>query len=558
MASFEPQDSNYTAWTFTDDNVDLNGIDPIRDKMLVGDTINMGSIEYTSKYRHHKSIPGILVYNSKTYGRRAGKMLYKCVPNDRQLPAFLIPYSPKKTAFQKSKTNKFVLFQLVEWTGKHPFGMITNTIGDASDLSVFYRYQLFCKNIHVPIQLFTKATNTAVRNQQTTPDWINRMEDRTLTRCITIDPEGSVDFDDALGVVDKADGGRIVSVYISNVAAWIDKLELWEHFTDRVATVYLPDSKLPMLPHVLSDNLCSLVAGEIRYAVAMDVSLGPDHDIETVDFTNCAIKVSRNYVYEDKALLKNLQYQDICRTANAMCRDGLYMDEIRDSHDVVAFFMVMMNHRVGRTLADAGCGIFRGVSLLNRDNVGGQNHVPDSIKRMVSLWRNTKGNYETSKTHTGHDLIGKGLEAYSQVTSPIRRVVDLVNIIELQRILGVAPKISGMHKFVEKWTDRVEYINQTMKKITRVQNECTLLERCFRTDTKEVYDGYVIETPDVKNNPSWTSNIRRHIVHLPKLALTTPVDTVCEMKLYSINPFTIHLFVDETTLKKKVRLQLID
>lgn len=95
MASFEPQDRNYSAWTFTDGDVDSNAFDPVRDKMLVGDTIHSGSIERTSKYRETKSIPGILVYNGKTYGRHAGKMLYKCVPNDRQLPAFLIPYAPK-------------------------------------------------------------------------------------------------------------------------------------------------------------------------------------------------------------------------------------------------------------------------------------------------------------------------------------------------------------------------------------------------------------------------------------------------------------------------------
>ena len=44
--------------------------------------------------------------------------------------------------------------------------MITNTLGEVSDLSVFYNYQLFCKEIHVPIQKFVKAANMASKNKQ--------------------------------------------------------------------------------------------------------------------------------------------------------------------------------------------------------------------------------------------------------------------------------------------------------------------------------------------------------------------------------------------------------
>jgi len=557
MASFEPQDRNYSAWTFTDCDVESNAFDPVRDKMLVGDTIHAGSIERTSKYRHTKSIPGILVYNGKTYGRHSGKMLYKCVPNDRHLPAFLVPYAPKGTTFQKSKTNKFVLFQLVEWVGKHPLGMITNTLGEVSDLSVFYSYQLFCKEIHVPIQRFTKAANVAARNQQNTPEWVNHMEDRTSIHSITIDPEGSVDFDDALSVVEKADGGHILSVYISNVAAWLDTMGLWENFTNRVATIYLPDSKRPMLPPVLSDVLCSLVAGERRYAVAMDVSLTPENTIETVDFTNCVINVSRNYVYEEEALLENPQYVTIRNVTKALCSSGMYVDEIKDSHDVVAYFMIMMNHRVGMILSKEKCGIFRGVSVLDREKQIGSNPVPEEIKRVVSLWRNTKGNYETVETHKGHELIGQGLEAYAQVTSPIRRVVDLVNIIELQKIMGSIPEQSKAHDFVNTWTGKVEFINQSMKNISKVQNDCQLLHRCFHGDADEDYVGYVIETTDVDDK--YLSSIQkwRHIVHLPKLGMTSYVQTETNVEVYKAYRFTLHLFVDESTLKQKVRLQFV-
>ena len=44
------------------------------------------------------------------------------------------------------------------------------------------------------------------------------------------------------------DENTIVSIYISNSMLWMDMLDLWESFDDRIATIYLPDRKRPMMP----------------------------------------------------------------------------------------------------------------------------------------------------------------------------------------------------------------------------------------------------------------------------------------------------------------------
>ena len=96
---FEPSDRNYSE-TIT---ISSRVINPIKERLLVGDTINETSIFHTSKYRTEISIPGILVYNGQSFGRHKDKMLYKCIPNDKKLPIFLIPYSDKKSNFNKVK-----------------------------------------------------------------------------------------------------------------------------------------------------------------------------------------------------------------------------------------------------------------------------------------------------------------------------------------------------------------------------------------------------------------------------------------------------------------------
>ena len=59
--------------------------------------------------------------------------------------------------------------------------------------------------------------------------------------------------------------------YISNVVFWMEILDLWESFDDRIATIYLPDRKRPMLPTILSDALCSLQENRIRFAFTLDI-----------------------------------------------------------------------------------------------------------------------------------------------------------------------------------------------------------------------------------------------------------------------------------------------
>ena len=64
-------------------------------------------------------------------------MLYKCIPDDIQLPEFLVPYKSYGVGFNKCKINKFVLFKFVEWDEKHPQGLITEVLGDIDNFDTF-------------------------------------------------------------------------------------------------------------------------------------------------------------------------------------------------------------------------------------------------------------------------------------------------------------------------------------------------------------------------------------------------------------------------------------
>ena len=142
----------------------------------------------------------------KTYGRSksgVGKFYYKCIPNDKRLPAFLIPYENKNIGFNKNITNKYILFLFfINWDEKHPIGSLTNVVGDINDMTSFYQYQLHCKDLVKPIKQFANAANKA--NKELGADIYNNLlktnsnlEDRRDEYIISIDPFGSTDLDDA-------------------------------------------------------------------------------------------------------------------------------------------------------------------------------------------------------------------------------------------------------------------------------------------------------------------------------------------------------------------------
>ena len=71
----------------------------------------------------------------------------------------------------------------------------------------------------------------------------------------TIDSSSSNDYDDAISYDFKENK---ISIYITNVALIIDYLNIWDSFTNRISSIYLPDKKRSMLPNILSECLCSL------------------------------------------------------------------------------------------------------------------------------------------------------------------------------------------------------------------------------------------------------------------------------------------------------------
>ncbi len=124
-------------------------------------------------------------------------------------------------------------------------------------------------------------------------------EDLRELRTMTIDPEDAKDHDDALSV-ERLDGGSVrVGIHIADVGWYVRPGgELDREARSRGTSVYLVDRVVPMLPHALSSDLCSLVPDRDRYAVSLIVDLDAEGRVESYRFARSIIRSRHKLAYE--------------------------------------------------------------------------------------------------------------------------------------------------------------------------------------------------------------------------------------------------------------------
>lgn len=533
------------------------GFDPYAEKMFNQDIFDIGEngdvVRIASLLRNQKSISGVLVLEgNKAYGKAGKRMLYKCIPDDKRLPAFLVAYSLDISGFCKKFINKYVVFKFKEWVGEKPVGELVVTIGDVNVLENFYEYQLYCKNLNASIQDFVAETKKrlCLGIEERIMSEYGVEDRRGWSGIYTIDPIGSKDFDDAFGLsASSVEGCVKMSVYISNVALWMDALKLWSSFSQRISTIYLPDRKRPMLPSVLSDILCSLLENKVRFAFTMDIDVREDTGeiVGDVVFKNTAIVVERNFRYDEVDLEGCDVYQKALRLVKKMAKK----DEVSDSHDFVAYIMILMNYKCAVRFAERKNGIYR--SFKFKSGMDFPATLPKDVLMSLKTWHSNGSSYIKYDGEKVHEMMK--FNEYVHITSPIRRLVDLLNIIQLMDNEGLLAMSGDMRQFYEHWTleESLAYINQSMRSIRKVQNDCALLAMCVTKPEvmDKIYTGFVFEALE-RNDGLWL-----YVVYVPELKLSSKFIYYNKMDLYSEHNFKIYLFEDKDALKKKIRMEKV-
>jgi exoribonuclease R len=227
----------------------------------------------------------------------------------------------------------------------------------------------------------------------------------------------------------------------------------------------------------------------------------------------------------------------------------------KNSYDYVAFLMILMNIHCADELDEHG--IMRRVVGSSSSSIPPD--LPEEVKSYLKRKQETLyGEYVAFKDSDDlyHSLLK--VEAYAHITSPIRRLVDIVNLTNLHLdILSFSAK-----DFCKKWILQIELINQTCRNIKLVESNCQLLYECNKNKT---YVGYIIKKEqresgkelknDLKDGTKELKTDLKDWVYIPVLKLTTKLyQTTKEYEEYAKIKVKPIIIVKEFTAYKKVRL----
>ena len=146
-------------------------------------------------------------------------------------------------------------------------------------------------------------------------------EDLTHLPIVAIDPEDARDHDDAIWASPREDGdGWDAIVAIADVSFYVRPgSELDREARARGNSVYFPDRVVPMLPHELSSDICSLKQGEVRGAMACHLHVGEDGALKSWRFSRAKICVAANIAYENAQAAIDAAGEQVIENASSPC-----------------------------------------------------------------------------------------------------------------------------------------------------------------------------------------------------------------------------------------------
>jgi exoribonuclease-2 len=289
----------------------------------------------------------------------------------------------------------------------------------------------------------------------------------------TIDGLYTTDFDDALSFEPDEGGGGTLGVHITDAASLLqsgDDLDL--EAMERATTLYMPDTRIPMLPPELSEDALSLRQDESRPGISCLVQVDAQGNVVDYEFVRSILKVHKRLTYDEAdEMLQNgdARLKGLLAACDALRRKrgeaGAYflplpevlvgVDEAfqvrvrllnRDgqSREMVAETAILANTLVGRYLEDQGVtGLYR-TQAEPREPI--EEGDPDDLFLHFKQRRLLNPVEITTKPGKHSSL---GVEYYTHATSPIRRYLDLVMQRQLAAVLAGKPPAYSQRELEE-------------------------------------------------------------------------------------------------------------
>ena len=309
---------------------------------------------------------------------------------------------------------------------------------------------------------FPESVMSQARNLAISPLDKHGTLDLTKLNIFTIDGPETLDIDDALSFERFVDTYEI-GVHITDIGIEIKpETPLFADAVGRATTIYLPDLTIPMLPDILSSNALSLNKGEYRRALSFLIRLDKDGNILQSRIVRSIINVNKRMDYDetDLEIEKGGLFSEIhqlCKHLQAVRIEKgalpLPIPELVIKFDSARGVTVRLSQPGPARFLVAECMILANkvaAEFLKDNQIPAlyRSQPPPREQIISGMETNIKANFRQrrliSKGNLGRKPEGHhglGLDAYTTITSPLRRGLDLIMQQQLDSFLSNGPPL---------------------------------------------------------------------------------------------------------------------
>tara|TARA_B100001057_G_C22799440_1_gene930937 strand:- start:67 stop:1719 length:1653 start_codon:yes stop_codon:yes gene_type:complete len=418
------------------------------------------------KERKNILISGILHLNSnQKYGFTSKNVpYYKFTSLSNKYPSFIVP--------SKSKEKKalYCVIKLNKWETKNrnPIGQIEYMIGEVGNMENETTILLYKNNI------LPKKSKICYNNKSVS---VSDLKVNIDYYTFSIDPKGCSDIDDALHFKKLDKNKYEIGIHIAHVARYVEDIS-----TNFFSSVYLKDKQINMLSDKYSFDICSLGNGEPKYALSLILNYENNIIVSKKFIKTVIFNKAKSYNDVDNIIKNKIQGPifDLYKFTRTLTNN---FDLV--STKLVEYYMLLYNSLFAEILYKYSKNtILRVHKSVNFNNEC--KNISTGLNEYLNRINQNSAQYVTDPTITHHESLD--LKYYTHATSPIRRYVDIINQM-------------NMEKYFKKENinieNKIENINIFQKNLRKFYNNYKKVEYIFNMTPVELR-AYIVDIDGLK------------------------------------------------------------
>ena len=289
-----------------------------------------------------------IIFKQKEGTKRAEAKIVKVIKREKETVVgifqksknfgFVVPDDKKfgtdifisKSKCKEAKNNDKVIAKILKYPekGKNAEGEIIEIIGNVNQagvdmLSVIKEFELPNEFPDFVIEEAKKIPS------QVNKDDIKFRKDLRKDIIFTIDGEDAKDLDDAVSVKKLENGNYMLDVHIADVSYYVkENSKLDKEAIKRGTSIYMFDRVIPMLPFQLSNGICSLNAGQDRFALSCSMEINDKGKVVGADVYKSIINVTERMSYTNVNKIINNQDDEVLKRYQKYINNFKLMEEL--------------------------------------------------------------------------------------------------------------------------------------------------------------------------------------------------------------------------------------